>query len=159
LSAPTLKFDAEALRLGLVAGTVDVREVVAWADRAILANQADDAPVLLDLSLAGRRSVSEVVSLLGEVPGEADPPAVGRQLAGELATRLAAGQMDIVATARAMYRILREGYAPDREFEGHAYAADDGVDLALSGTYGTLDDVRHDVAEFLSRYATTPPAV
>ncbi len=88
---PNLKFDAEVLRLELVTGVSEVSEVVAWADRVVLADLANDAPVLFDLSLAANRSVAEVVSLLGEVPGKVEPADVGRRVAGELARRLTIG--------------------------------------------------------------------
>ena len=61
-----------------------------------------------------------------------------------------------------VYRIAREGYAPDEEFEWQAYAADDGVGLALQGTYGTLAAIAQNVGEFLQRYESgataMPPA-
>jgi len=108
--------------------------------------------------LAGGRPVAQLVSLLGEIPGEIDPTAVGRRLARDLATGLASGHLEIVQVARAMYRITHEGYAPDREFESEAYSADDGVDLARSGTYGTLEEVHREVQTFLDRYLTPSAA-
>jgi hypothetical protein len=66
-----LKADAEALRLGLIAGLVDHTTVVEWTDRLILSDRASEAPVVLDLALAAEKSLAEVVSLLGEIPGEA----------------------------------------------------------------------------------------
>ena len=149
----TLKAEAEALRVGLLVGLVDRDRIVAWADSAILADRAPEAPVVLDLALAGHKPVAEIVSLLSQVPGEVDQSVVGRRLAGQLRERFARGTLDVVGVARAMYRLLREGYAPDDEFESMAYVADDRVDLALEGVYGTLDDVSAEVAEFLERYA------
>ena len=61
-------------------------------------------------------------------------------------------ELSIVSVARAMCRLMLEGYSPDADFESTAYVADDGVDLALQGTYGTLDEVRRDVVAFLERY-------
>lgn len=150
----SLKAEAEGLRLGLIAGLVDVDAVVAWADRLILADQADGAPVLFDLSLSGGRKIADVISLLGEVPGAADPAAIGRRMAADLAAGLADGSLGIVKTARAMYHITCEGFAPDAEFESEAYWADDGVDLALEGVYCTLEEVGRQMTEFLARYQT-----
>lgn len=159
----TLKADAEALRLGLIVGLVHPNQVVAWADGIIMANRAVEAPVVLDLTLAADRPLAELVSFLGEVPGTVDAAAVGRRVAKQLREGLAVGTLDVIEVARAMYRLLREGYAPDREFENMAYSADDEVDLALEGTYGTLEDVRTELTQFLDRYADVddsliPPA-
>jgi hypothetical protein len=148
----TLKSDAEALRLGLIAGTTSIGEVVAWADSVILSDRSGEAPTVLDLSVSSRRPVADVVSLLSAVPGAADPRDVGRRLAIQLRTALVNQELSIIAVARAMYRLMLDGYSPDADFESMAYVADDGVDLALEGTYGTLDDVRRDVRAFLERY-------
>lgn len=150
-----MKSDSETLRLGLITGLIDVTMVVEWADQQILSDRADEAPALLDLSLASRKSVAEVVSLLGEVPGLVEPEAIGRRLVGMLAAKFRAGEIGVVATARTMCRILLEGYAPDAEFESDAYIVYDRVDLALEGTYGTLQDVALDVSEVLSRFASS----
>ena len=159
----TLKSDAETLRLALLTRLVDAAAVVAWADRLILADRIAEAPVVLDLSLAGSRPTADIVELLGQVPGTIDQAAVGRHVAAQLRRALDSGQLDVVGVARAMYRLLREGYSPDSDFEGMAYCADDGVDLALAGSYGTLDDIREQLTAFLERYQETevevaPPA-
>jgi broad specificity phosphatase PhoE len=152
-SSPSdVKAEAEGLRLGLIAGLVDVDAVVAWADRLILDDQADGAPVLFDLSLSGGRKVADVISMLREIPGAAHPAAVGRRMAADLAAGLADGSFGIVRAARVMYLIMREGFAPDAEFESEAYWADDGVDLALEGVYCTLEEVGQRMTQFLARY-------
>lgn len=69
----TLKNDAEALRLGLITGTSTIADVVAWADSIILADRSLEAPTVLDLSVASRRPVPDVVSMLSAVPGAVDP--------------------------------------------------------------------------------------
>ena len=155
----SLKSDAEALRLALLTGLVDTPAVVAWADRLILADRIAEAPAVLDLSLAGSRPPAEIVALLGQVPGAPDHASVGRRVAARLRRALESGELDVVAVARGMYRMLREGYAPDSDFEGMAYFADDGVDLALARTYGTLDDIREELTAFLARYQETEVAI
>ena len=148
----TLRTEAESLRLALILGLIDAHAVVGWADSVIMSDRSSEAPVVLDLSLAAQKPVAELVSLLGQVSGDVDKAAVGRELAGQLRECLRSQRLDIVALARAMYRLLHEGYAPDKEFETMAYVIDDGVDLALEGVYGTLEDVRQEMATFLDRY-------
>lgn len=148
----TLKNDAEALRLGLIAGTSSIADVVAWADSIILADRASEAPSVLDLSVSSRRPAADVIALLSAVPGRPDAQEVGRRQAIRLRTALINQELGIVSIARAMYRLMLDGYSPDADFESMAYVADDGVDLALQGTYGTLDEVRRDVLAFLERY-------
>ena len=147
-----MKNDAEALRLGLLAGMVDRSEIVAWADERVATDRAAEAPALLDLSLGAEKSVADLVSLLGALPGASDTGNVGRRLARQIYRALRDRRVGIEHAARAMYRVMREGYAPDREFETMAYVADDGVDLARSGTYGTLDELSGEVLAFLRRY-------
>jgi hypothetical protein len=148
----TVKSDADALRLGLIVGLIDRQHVVAWADQLIRSDRVAEAPVVLDLAVATHHSVADVVSLLHQVPGDVDRATVGRRLATQLRGALACGTLDVVGVARAMYRVLHEGYAPDHEFESMAYWADDGVDLALQGVYGSLDQVRAELEGFLARY-------
>ena len=151
----TLKTDAEVLRLGLVLGLIDRSAIVAWADELILADRAAEIPVAFDLSTSATTPLSDVITQLGRVPGEIDPQAIGRRVAGHLRESLTTGRLDITAVARAMQRLLREGLAPDDDFEHMAYHADDGVDLALSGTYGTLPAIHDDVIRFLDRYSAS----
>jgi hypothetical protein len=160
MSTFRLKCEAEALRIELAVGLVDVADVVAWADRLIGADAAGGAPVLLDISLSSRKSVVDVMSLLGEMPGQFDPHAVGRRLASNLAERYATGEVDVVGAARAMYRIMLDGLAPDEDFEDDARWADYGVELALDGLEGTLEEVGREIASFLERYRSIgqPPA-
>ncbi|HET7585856.1 MAG TPA: hypothetical protein VFK13_13150 [Gemmatimonadaceae bacterium] len=148
----TVKDDAEVLRLGLVTGLVRRDAVVVWADGLVAANRGREIPVLLDLSLGARKSVAELVSLLGEIPGTARPANVGRRLAREIYRGLRDGRIGVQSAARSMYGIMRDGYSPDDEFEMMAYTADDGVDLALAGVYGTLAELSRDVLEFPQRY-------
>src|SRR5262245_29325794 len=98
-----LKADAEALRLGLIDGLVSPELVVAWADRVILADRAMEAPTVLDLALAARSPLAELVSLLGAVPGDVDRAAVGRRWARWLHARIDAGTLGVVPAARLMY--------------------------------------------------------
>lgn len=154
----SIKAHAETFRLALILGLVEPFDVIQWADREVMTEAASEVPALLDISLAAHRPVAELTSLLSAVPGDANRSVVGRYLAAQLLDGLKSGRLDIVTVARAMFRLLHEGYAPDSEFENMAYVADDGVDLALQQTYGTLEEVHLDVLRFLERYANANPS-
>ena len=128
-------------------------QVVAWADRLILEDRADAIPVLLDLSLLGNDAIGEAVSLLGSFPGDCSREAVGRYVAGLIYEGLTAGDLSTERAARVLYVTMIEGYAPDHTFESMAYTFDDGVDLALQGTYGTLEAVRVEMLAYLGQFA------
>ena len=149
----TLKTDAEVLRLGLILGLVDRSAVTAWADALIVAGPPAAMSMVFDLSLATAQPTSAIISHLRDVPGTLDHRAIGRRLAGMMHAALSENRADITIVARAMRRLLDEGLAPDDQFEHMAYHADDGVDLASSGTYGTLEAIRADVVGFLGRYS------
>jgi hypothetical protein len=154
----TLKEQALALRVGLLAGYVSVADVVAWADRLIVGDQAGAVPQALDLALLRPEGVADAITLLGQVPGDAAAPAIGRSAARVIYWRLASGGIDTERAARALYRLMREGFAPDPEFESMAYTFDDTVDLVKQGVYGTVDEVRVQMLAYLRRFATDEPA-
>lgn len=58
-------------RMGLATGLVDKQAVVDWADREIMASRTPGSDVI-ELSLAGNKSYSQVVWLLGEFEGQPD---------------------------------------------------------------------------------------
>ena len=145
--------EAEALRLGLIGGYATLQQVVTWADQLILKDRAAEMPALLDLSLLSSESLAEAVALLRTIPGERSAPQVGRYVAGLIYEHMKLGTLSTERAARALFQAMLEGYAPDPEFESKAYSFDDGVDLALQGVYGTLQDVRAEMLGYLGQFA------
>jgi hypothetical protein len=147
----TIQDMAHTLRIGLIGGYVSITDVVAWADALIGENRGEVVPQLFDLALLRSTDLARAVSLLGEVPGEIDRSAVGREIASLLHRGLVSGTLTEREAARALFTAIHEGYSPDDEFESMAYYFDDGVDLALRGVYGNLADLRTEMVEYLCR--------
>jgi hypothetical protein len=152
----TAREQAEALRLGLIGGWATMPQVVAWADRLILEDRASEIPALLELCLLAPEAIADAVSLLGSVPGDRSQAQVGRYVAGLIYERLKAGDISTERAARALYVTTIDGYAPDLEFQEMAYTFDDRVDLALQGTYGTIQETRDEMLRYLERFAPNP---
>ena len=147
----TIKEQAQALRAGLIGGYVSIPDVVAWADALIGEDHGRDVPQLFDVALLHSVDVGQAVSLLGEVPGEWNPGRVGRSVAKLVYAGVLSGKLSERQAATALLVAVREGLSPDPEFENMAYHFDDGVDLALQGTYGSLADLRAEMLEYLAR--------
>ena len=147
----TIKEKAQALRAGLIGGFVSISEVVAWADVLVGDDHGRDVSQLFDLALLRSSDLAKAVSLLGEVSGEWNPGAVGREIAILVHAGLMSGRLSERQAATALYTAVRDGFSPDAEFEDMAYYFDDGVDLALQGAFGTLADVRTEMLEYLSK--------
>ena len=142
--------EAQALRAGLIGNVVNISEVVSWADGRIAQGQGSTAPQLFDLALLRPGDSAAAVTLLGAVPGEWNAAAAGRHIARLVQGRLLSGSITERQAATALHIAMREGLVPDETFEGMAYHFDDGVDLALSGVYGSLADLRTEMLEYLS---------
>jgi hypothetical protein len=73
---PTLRDEAETLRLGLLMGLVHPEGIIAWADRGV-AEEPTPPIELIDISLASGQPPDELARLLKIVPGPADLASVG----------------------------------------------------------------------------------
>jgi hypothetical protein len=144
MDAPTRKDVADAYRLGVLYGIIDPRRAVAWADRIVATQDAAD-PAVIEVAGAWRASAGDLASLLGRVPGDADPGTVFRLVLVLVDEALSADPGRIEAMARAV-SLLSTCELP----MGHPLASpfiglDDGLHLAQAGLLGTVEDARRDV--------------
>jgi len=151
VTATNLKRDAEILRYRLIVGEVSVEDVVAWADGIIMKEPEPDAS-LLDISLARRGGVHEVVRLLRTVPGETSSIDVMRAWLGHMLTALRSDPGCGRTIAQWLYRWAIEGELPEAEFGWEPYALDDSFHLADTGVC-SLDDALAQLEEYLLRHA------
>ena len=82
---------------------------------------------------------------------------MGRSVAKLIRAGLVSGWLTEQQAAAALYTAMREGLAPDREFENMAYYFGDGVDLALQGVHGNLADLRSEMLEYLAKVKDDAP--
>lgn len=148
-----LKEDAEAFRLGLLAGTVTVPEVVSWADDAIAAAETPDATII-EIALAGRRSPADVVALLREVPGDADHARTVRRVFRGMLDALKGDPHRGAEIARGLYQLALNGELPEREFGWRAYDLEEAFHLAQTGIY-RIQDALADLQRYLEEHSGT----
>ena len=155
---PGQKEEAEALRVAITRGFATVADAVAWADRVIVADPRPDW-ALLDISLAGRGSPADMITLLREVPGEVDHERVMR---GVLACMLRALDADAARgerIANALYSMKADGELPDEPFGWEPYTIADMFELARVGTYGSRDEAVRELRRYLHAHADPEPQV
>ncbi|HEX6367532.1 MAG TPA: hypothetical protein VF006_01290 [Longimicrobium sp.] len=151
------KEDAEALRCGLLAGYVTVRETVAWADAVIAREPAPD-PAIIEVALAGRQPPADVVALLRDVPGDADPIRVRRRLLARMLQVLDGDPTHAERIARWLYQLAVHGELPEEAFGWQAYGLDDTFELARTGVYGSHAAAVTELREYLHRHSVPTAA-
>jgi hypothetical protein len=142
--------DVDTLRVGLELGRYTRGDVTAWVDEAVLCyERVPDA--LLELSTITHRSIEEIVALLAELsPGGVD---LWRLAVTMFADDFRCGRRDLVATVvQVLNAAYRAGMYETPALDTDLFQLEDGLDLATSGTYGTLDEVRLDLERFFAKY-------
>jgi hypothetical protein len=152
---PGQKEAAEALRLGLAAGSQTVAEVVVWADAVIAADPTPDAAVI-EIALAGDRRPADVIALLRAVPGTADAVQVTRRMLGGFLRELDAHPDRGDEIARRLYTLATNGWLPDETFGWEATMLDDEFDLVRTGFYASREGPLRALREYLVREASRP---
>lgn len=137
---------ADALREGIARGYLSVRDAIGWAELQVISGQDDTTPLVAELALAGHRLTSHILLILSQLAWGADPQRAGRIAAGHLHERLRDHRLEPRAAAHAMYQLMRDGYAPDAEFESHARRYDEEIERAEQA-------VADEMQTFLARYA------
>lgn len=146
----TQKEIAQFFRLALRLRLVDTAAVERWVDSVIAVEEVVHFP-FTDLANASHLSSTSVDELLGQVTGHSDFHVPGRIVLALLRRRLRDGTLPPDAAIKCAREICFVAPLIDQECY-RADALDDALWLASSGTYGTLDDVRREIAEFLENY-------
>ena len=146
-----VKEQAEALRVGLLAGYVTPTEVVAWADGLIAADGLPE-PELIEVSLGGGKPVDELARALNEIRGEVRRPLLARAILGQMAAAVRRDAATGRAAARQLYQMWLDDLVPSPEARTQMIRLDDAFNLAESGTWGTLDKVQAELVEFLAEW-------
>jgi hypothetical protein len=147
----TQKEIAQFFQLTLRLGLVDTAAVEGWADK-VIAGLATVRFPFTDLAGSSHLPRSTVDDLLGQVDGLAEVHIPGRMVLALLGRRLRNGTLTPEAAITHAREIGLAAPLSDSEYY-RADALDDYLSLAASGTYGTLDEVRRKIAEFLETYS------
>ena len=149
---PGQKEQAEVLRHGLMAGTLTVADVIAWADSVIETDPQPDIAVI-EVATSARRQAADVSSLLRNVAGECDPVVVLRRSMSDLRLALATNPSRGPQIARWLYQLATNGELPESEFGIDAYMLEDWFALASSGTFGTHEGAVKELDAYLAQHA------
>ena len=146
---PTVKEQAEALRVGLLGGYVSPDEVTAWADEVIGAGGIP-GPEIIEVSLGGSKPLIDLSQALAAVPGEASNDAVFDLVVRRMAVVVRQNSNTVPAVIQALYRMYREGKMPSERVEFKVIWLEDVYSLARDGIQGTQETVRDELLEFFS---------
>ncbi len=149
-----LREEAEVLRLGLVLGLVEPGAAVAWADRIIAAAEATPIEVM-DVAMASRQPVDEMIRLLGRVPGSADFTHAAHCALGFMRERFIGGGLSLEAAADMLWAYAREANIPEDERDVaasfiHEYHC-------LVDYFGTPVELGNEITQFLAEHAAAAP--
>lgn len=145
--------EADVLRWGYETGHFDKAQIIDWADRQLEAcDKASNA--LIDLSLCRETDPRLVVSSLQLLA--TNDPRLGLDLRfAFIGLAFGAERISLEQAARSLYAILLDIDNEDLldDFQRNSiYRIDDGYDLASSGSYGTIAEVKSDFLGFVAPY-------
>lgn len=135
---------------GVELGLISHDEAIVWADSVI---EQEDEPCgeIIDLALSRPRGRNGVIECLGEIPGERNTHISGSFLLGILKLDLEQG-VDIKYISERAMSVASLARLPEDVYLKFD-CIDDEIQLALTGTYGTLEQCRIDLKQALSGYA------
>ena len=142
--------EADALRCGYDIGYFDKSDIANWADRQIEATEAPSI-ALLDLSVILHTHPLDVIKLLARL-GAVDPATTIETRIGFIGLL---GSEKHITTQLAIWGLWSLIYEPGLtdEQQSQIYFLDDGYDLAVAGTCGTMDDIERELDEFVTPYS------
>jgi len=145
--------DASDFKLFLEAGVIDRGEIVRWADEILLTEDYDDN--IAEISLSSGKTNEELEALLGEIAiTDADWDGIRRML-GRMHTALEAERARLHEFTCFLERlwILHDYTLPaDLNF---IIGIDDEYQLAESGQFGSVAEIRRQLLECLARFRNT----
>lgn len=148
---PTPKDIALFFRLALRFRLADVSEVDRWVDSVIAAEPVVRFP-FTDLAGASQLPVETVDHLLAQVSGPGQEYLPGRLVLSLVRRRLRDAAVTPETAIKFALEAGRSGAVTEAEYS-KADQLDDSVWLATNDNYGTIADVRRDIAAFFERYA------
>jgi len=135
------KPEAEALRIGMLAGLFTRADAVAWAD-TLIGELDKPCSELIDLSCADGLDGSSFAALLGNMPGEADAALTQRILLGRVRQKLAqTGDLGAVVPCLAQLADLVKFSDEEKKFSARIVAGP------------ASDALKQEATKFLDAYA------
>ncbi|WP_067609838.1 hypothetical protein [Marinobacter sp. UBA4489] len=144
-----LSIQADYFLYGIEIGILDFNDAISWAD-SVIKESVEPSGEIIDLALSRPRGRNGVMEALAEVPGERNPEVAGRLLLLELSRRLPSGKV-LKTISRQALDVAWVTQQPE-EIRFELDRIDDGIYLAESGTYGTINECRQELEDALSAY-------
>lgn len=138
------------LLAGYDVGYFDIAAIRRWADRQI---EVIDEPseALLDLAMLREPHPIDVMKLLRAV-GASDQGAEAEIRIAILGLLFERKRLSLRQVVRGLFSLVIDDRASSEE-RSMIYYLDDGYDLAIAGTYGSLEQVERELIEFAKPYA------
>lgn len=142
--------EADILRCGYNVGYFGKADIAKWADQQIEA--FDSLPTeLLDLSMIRDTHPIDVMNLLRAIRSPDSSRTIETQI-GFIGLQLNKGKIPTQLAIRGLFALVHEP-GITQEQQSQIYYLDDGYDLAIAGTYGTMDDIERELRNFVFPYS------
>jgi hypothetical protein len=138
------------IRAGLGSGLLTKEEIIQWADKIIMEEVEPDI-FFIELSLLNSKGVGAILHYLNDYLNFDKPSIRGRPLLGMLYKEYKGGRLNLEQTVLTLFRLKFEAVYTSQE-EGYIYSIDNDYECASQNIYGTLDDVRNELDNFLGIY-------
>jgi len=148
--ANAMSIEADVLLCGYDVGFFDKTDIERWADHQI-AIIDEPSTELLDLSMIRNTHPLDVMNTLRKL-GSADPLTSVQTRIGFIGLLFDKNRIDTRLAIRGLWSLILESGITDAQ-KSQIYYLDDGYDLAVAGTYGSLDDVERELRDFVTPYA------
>ena len=142
--------EADVLHCGYNLGFFEKADIAGWADRLI---EATETPTdeMLDLSMNRHIHPMDVLRLLRTF-GAAEPATSIETQIGFIGLLLSQQRITTQLAIQGLWALLYEPGTTEQQQSTIDYL-DDCYDLALAGSYGTLENVQQDLITFVLPYA------
>jgi hypothetical protein len=145
-----LKTAAETARQRLTHRLWLLRDAQSWADEVILSM---DKPHQWLIEVSTATTTAEARDALLKADGKPDANRVWSALMGDWLRILVADPERDSEIAKALFDLAMAGEVPAREASGPMYSFWDAIDLAKEGTFGTVEEERAKLRDFLNRWS------
>lgn len=145
--------ESALLQCGFRVGYFSRQDIERWADEQI--ERADQPSMdLIELATLRGKHDWDVVSLLSRVSSEIGPGTRTELTIGLIGRLYRADRASLESSVRALFTLVLDG---DRQLSvqerGEIYYLDDAYDLAMSGAYGSVKEVKSHFLAFTEPYA------
>ncbi|MCC8363775.1 hypothetical protein LK996_11900 [Lysobacter sp. A6] len=134
---------------GIVTGLFAFDCAKDWAFSVI---EALDAPPMEVIEIATARDRDAVMEALRAIPGDANEEDAGRWLLAHIHDRLASARLTPVEAVEVAQRVVQSTGLP-RDIGIQLMLLDDALELAVHGTFGSVEDISRDVLAALAEHS------